>query len=184
MTASYDIASSFKEFIVKNGVISTAASITIGFATATFVKSFVADVVMPLIFLVIVGGVSKVNKSSGTFISQFLSSKEFKFTNFVSELITWILIVVAAFMVLDLVVRKTLGNAPITSAPPTVFGPPTRALNIPAVVTVPVQGQQPAMPNAGHAAVIAPVPVKPGAVKEEYEAAPYAGGLSSFASPW
>jgi large-conductance mechanosensitive channel len=106
-----DIRSSFKDFIVKNGVVSTAASITIGFATATFVKSFVADVIMPVIFLIIVSGVSHVNKGTSKFFSQFLANKEFHFTNFVSELVTWIMIILAAFLILDLVVRKTLAKS-------------------------------------------------------------------------
>lgn len=115
-----DMTSNFKEFIVKNGVVSTAASITIGFASATFIKSFVADVIMPLVFIVIVGGLKHVNKETSRFFSQFLSSKELRFTNFASELVTWVLIIVAAFLVLDLVVRKTLGKHP-NALPPPVF---------------------------------------------------------------
>ena len=152
-----EIAASFKEFLVKNGVISTAASITIGFATATFIKSFVADVVMPLVFLLAVGGVGKLNKATGNFISQFLADKEFKFTNFVSEAITWLLIIGASFLVLDMFVRKTLG--PKTVASPTthnVFAPPSAPLAVAAPAPAPV------------------LPTKPIQVREEYDG--YTGG--------
>lgn len=116
----YDFTSSFKEFMVKNGILATAASITIGFATATFVKSFVADVVMPLVFLILVGGTSRISKDTGNFFSRFLASKEFRFTNFASEMITWVLIILSAYLVLEMV-RKYLKyqnvSAPIQSNP-------------------------------------------------------------------
>lgn len=108
------ISHSFKDFIVKNGVVSTTAGITIGFATVTFVKSLVADVVMPLIFMVIVGGLKSIDKDSSKFFSQFLANKEFRFTNFVSELITWILIIVSAFVCIMLIVR-TMGPSPVSA---------------------------------------------------------------------
>lgn len=126
---------SFKSFLASNGVISTAAGITIGFATATFVKSFVADVIMPLIFLMVVNIVSRINKKGGSFFEKFLANKEFRFTNFVSEFITWILIIVAAFLILDLFVRKYLvaQNVPATGG--NVFAPPPAA--VPSVVPPP-----------------------------------------------
>lgn len=123
------MTSNFKDFLVKNGIVSTAASITIGFATATFIKSFVADVIMPLIFLVIVGGLKHVNSDMGRFLSSFLSSKEMRFTNFASELVTWVLVVVAAFLVLDLVVRATIGKQPAMVKAP--FGPPAQPMPMP-----------------------------------------------------
>ena len=94
--------SSFKDFITNNGIIATTAGITIGFATATFVKSFVADVVLPVFFLLLVKGTGKVSSSTSGFFSKFLSNKEFLFTNFISEFVTWILVVLAAWLILDL----------------------------------------------------------------------------------
>ena len=115
---------SFKTFLAGNGVISTAAGITIGFATATFVKSFVADVIMPLIFLLLVNVVSRINKKGGSFFEKFLANKEFRFTNFVSEFVTWILIIIAAFLILDLFVRKYLVAQNVQStASGNVFAP-------------------------------------------------------------
>lgn len=107
--------SSFKSFIVDNGVLSTTAGITIGFATATFVKSFVADVILPIIFLIMVKATGKVSKDTSGFFSRFLSKKEFMFTNFISETITWLLIVLVAFLVLDAVYVHYIKNKPIIS---------------------------------------------------------------------
>ena len=97
--------SSFKDFITNNGIIATTAGITIGFATATFVKSFVADVVLPVFFLLLVKGTGKVSSSTSRFFSKSLSNKEFLFTNFISEFVTWILVVLAAWLILDLVYK-------------------------------------------------------------------------------
>lgn len=182
MQAGYEIAQNFKEFIVKNGVVSTAAAITIGFATATLVKSIVSDVIMPVIFLLLVRGVGRLNRNVGGFFAQFLATKHFRFTNFVSEAITWVLIVMAAFLVLDLVVRKTLGNAVTSPAPQNVFSPAQPAVAIPAVVTVPMSGGN-VSPSAGNAAVVttpvvAPMGMPSSGVKEEYGPAP-----SSWGSP-
>lgn len=166
-----EIAASFKEFLVKNGVVSTAASITIGFATATFIKSFVADVVMPLVFLLAVSGVGRLNKATGNFISQFLADKEFKFTNFVSEAITWVLIIGASFLVLDLFVRKTLGSK--TAAPTiqqhNIFSAP---------VTIP---SAPLAPVAPPASMPQPMANKP-QVREEYGG--YAGNSGQQFAMW
>ncbi len=94
---------SFSKFVADNGILAASAGITIGFATATFVKSFVADVIMPLIFLAILA----VNKNASGFVGKFLASTNLRFTNFVSELITWILIVLTVFFIINLI-RKQL----------------------------------------------------------------------------
>jgi len=88
---------SFKDFIVKNGIIATTAGITIGFATSTFVKSFVSDIIMPTIFTILVKSIGK-----KTFFAEYLQSKNFRLTNFISELVTWVLVVLAAWLVLGI----------------------------------------------------------------------------------
>lgn len=95
--------SDFKSFLINNGVISVTAGITMGIATATFVKSFVADIILPVIFLVLVKGSSTVSKDASGFFSKFLSKKDFLFVNFISELITWVLIVMTALIILKVV---------------------------------------------------------------------------------
>ena len=110
---------SFSDFVANNGILAAAAGITIGFATATFVKSLVSDIIIPVIFLVIVS----ISKNTGGFVSKFLNSKELRFTNFVSELITWVLIVVAAYLVID-AIRRNIKSKAMTQvqAPAAVMG--------------------------------------------------------------
>ena len=106
--------SDFKSFLVNNGVIASTAGITIGFATATFVKSLVADIVLPSIFLLISKGSGVVSKD-GSFLTKFLAKKEYMFTNFISETITWIFIVLTAFFLLNFFYDHYIKNKPIIS---------------------------------------------------------------------
>lgn len=107
--------SDFKSYLVQNGVIPVTAGITIGFATVTFIKSLVADLVLPLVFLVIVKGTGAVSKDASGFFGRFLTKKDFLFTNFVSELITWLLIVVVALVILNAVYVHYIQNKPFIS---------------------------------------------------------------------
>lgn len=107
--------SDFKSFLVDNGVIATTAGITIGWATASFVKSMVADVILPVIFLIIVKGSGIVSKEGSGFFGRFLSKKEFMFTNFISETITWIVIVLTAFFILNFFYVHYIQNKPLVS---------------------------------------------------------------------
>jgi large-conductance mechanosensitive channel len=113
--------SSFKDFITNNGILATTAGITIGFATASFVKSFVADVILPIIFLMLVKGTGKVSTTTSSFFGKFLSNKEFMFANFMSELVTWISIVLIAWLVLS-IVHKYIVSKEITM--PVMHGNP------------------------------------------------------------
>jgi len=105
--------SDFKSFLVDNGIIAVTAGITIGFATATFVKSFVADVILPVIFLVFVKGSSTVSKGAAGFFAKFLEKKEFLYVNFVSEAITWLLIVLCTFWLLSVVHKHYIQRKPV-----------------------------------------------------------------------
>lgn len=107
------MSESFKSFLTNNGIISSAAAITVGFSTATFVKSFVADIVLPLFFMLLVKGTGKVSSQTSNFFARFLSNKEFLFANFISELVTWVLIILSAWLVIDLVYRYIIDQKPI-----------------------------------------------------------------------
>jgi large-conductance mechanosensitive channel len=163
-------ANSFKDFIMQNGIIPVAASITIGFATATFVKSFVSDLFMPAIFMVIANSIGRMSPAMSTFVTKFLSAKQFGFMHFVSELITWILIVLAAFLILDLVVRKYfVKNTPPSPAPSQIMNPfkPVTAAPTP-TVTVPTATAPMMMPPSPVVMAPSPMMQHQGAVKEEY----------------
>lgn len=111
------MSTSFSQFIAENGIIATTAGIVIGFSTATFIKSLVADVIMPLIFLVLVRSAGK----NASFFTKYLSNKDLMLTNFLSEFITWVLILIFAWVVLGLA-YKYLSDIKVKIPP--VFGQP------------------------------------------------------------
>lgn len=103
-------ATDFKNFMLKNNLVITAAAITIGIASASFIKSFVGSILMPSVYFVI-GKIilqnfhKKLYKTVGDI---FGDKADFDFDTFVKDLLTWIFIVIAAYFIMDFVVRRWL----------------------------------------------------------------------------
>jgi|UniRef100_A0A6C0BHJ1 large-conductance mechanosensitive channel len=98
----------FKDFLIRNGIVTTAAAITIGIASATFIKAFVTDILMPACYF-IVGKVILQNVSNRMYKSVtdiFGDKVNFDFDGFAQDLITWIFIVIGAFLIIEYVVRR------------------------------------------------------------------------------
>jgi large-conductance mechanosensitive channel len=89
----------------KSQIIGLTAGVTLGFATVNFVKALIADLIIPLMVMVFVSGTGKFSKSTSHFFQQFLSSKGFRFANFTSELVTWLLIIVVVVVIYKAVER-------------------------------------------------------------------------------
>lgn len=100
----------FKKFMMKNNIVITAAAITIGIASAAFIKSFVGSILMPSVYLVI-GKIILQNLNNKLYKSVtdiFGDKVDFDFDSFIKDLVTWIFIVVAAYFIMDFVVRRWL----------------------------------------------------------------------------
>ena len=112
----------FKNFIISNGVVTAAVAITIGIATASFVKAIVADIMMPVVYIVI-----------GRYMLKHVSSKAFskltqlfedrstlRLDEFFKDFLTWIFIILGAYILLNFFVKKWfLGHDDSKSPPPT-----------------------------------------------------------------
>ena len=81
----------FKEFIVENRLVGTAAGVTIGVTTKDVIQSLVGDIVIPFFYLILFQftGVEKIELLPG--------KTTFDFTSFSRQFITWILSVIAIF---------------------------------------------------------------------------------------
>lgn len=75
---------SMRSFLIENGIVAAAGGITIGYATLKIIKSGVEDLLVPLI------------------LRRGVLDFGFKF---VSELVTWIFIVLVTFSILNSVYR-------------------------------------------------------------------------------
>lgn len=83
----------------KSMIIIITTAIIIGNAAVTFVKSLVADLVMPILFKVFSAG------TGSNFAKKFLADNGFKYMHFVAELVSFIVMVLVVWM-LYVVVKK------------------------------------------------------------------------------
>ena len=82
--------SQFKDFIVDNRLVGTAAGVTIGVTTKELIQSFVGDIVIPFFYVIAFQfGIEKIELLPG--------KTAFDFTSFFRQVITWILSVIAIF---------------------------------------------------------------------------------------
>ena len=135
----------YRDFLISNNVLTTAAGISFGQATLQLIKSFVADMLMPLIYMAFLGlggmatkasvwrgsgggkgkGKGKGKGEAGTaatagFLTSVLVHKELRFANFIAEVITYVLILLTAYILITYVFRRYVGKAATsanTSAP-------------------------------------------------------------------
>jgi large-conductance mechanosensitive channel len=126
----------FKNFIISNGVVTATVAITIGIATASFIKAIVADLMMPGFYIVF-----------GNYILQHVSAKAFKkmtqlfedrsiinLDAFFKEFITWIFIILGSYVLLNFIVNKWfLGNNDVLSPSANVNPIPYYASSFPMV---------------------------------------------------
>lgn len=115
--SAYISPTDFKDYIIKNNFVVTAAAITIGISSATFIKSFVGNLLMPSVYFVI----GKIilqnvnNKLYKTVTDIFGDKASFDLDNFFKELLTWIFIVIGVYLILEFVIRKWLLKATTTN---------------------------------------------------------------------
>ena len=101
----------FKAFLQNNNVIPTASAMTFGVATVAFVKAFVADCLLPLVYL----SISMVTRRKLRFLDKLMVNKELRFSNFVAEFITYIAILASCFLLLNYVFKRlTYGTTTTT----------------------------------------------------------------------
>ena len=89
-----------KQFIVDNGIIGTAAGVCIAVSTKDTIQSFVGDVIMPAIYLLLV------TMNSTYFSKSLLGKHTIDFPKFLNQFISWIFVVIMTF----LFVRIAFGN--------------------------------------------------------------------------
>jgi large-conductance mechanosensitive channel len=77
-------------------IIYNAAALAIGMATLGLIKSSISDFIMPILFLIFVNGTKNISRGTAAFFQKVLTNKELRFTNFITEVLTWVLVVVIA----------------------------------------------------------------------------------------
>lgn len=103
-----NIVDDFKGFLVHDGIISIASGIILGISTTTFLKSLVLYVMLPALYMLLFNWVYFVAPSLEKNISAVYRFTSFDLLHFFQELITWIITVVATFLVLEFIVRRRI----------------------------------------------------------------------------
>jgi len=118
MNAINDIANpnalrnNMKKFIIDNGIIGTAAGVSIAIATKDVVQSFVNDIIMPSIYLLLI-------TMNIPYFSKTISSKHsVDFTHFINQFVSWIFITIITFLFVKLAFGSLFGTNGDAHTPP------------------------------------------------------------------
>ena len=97
------LRNNMKKFIVDNGIIGTAAGVCIALATKDVVQSFVNDIIMPTIYLLLI-------TMNASYFSKTLSSKHsVDFPHFINQFVSWIFITIITFLFVKIAFGSLFG---------------------------------------------------------------------------
>jgi len=92
-----------KKFIIDNGIIGTAAGVSIALVTKDVIQSLVGDIIIPGICVILLGLNIK-------YVSSCLPGKtNFDITNFIKQFISWIFVIVITFLFIKIAFNSLLG---------------------------------------------------------------------------
>jgi len=94
----------FKKFILENGIVGTAAGVTVGVASTNLILSLSGDIIMPSIILFL----QTMNLKS---LKHYLPTGKSKldFENFFKNIISWILILLLSYAFVKVTFNYLLG---------------------------------------------------------------------------
>ena len=98
----------FKDFVVRNGIITTAAGIAIGISSTLFIKNTTHDIILPLTFFIFVKWIKYFSPATEHWLRQGFTNTKFLWAKFFQELLTWVFMTLMAFIILEYFVRRYL----------------------------------------------------------------------------
>ena len=116
----------FKQFLVANNVLAIAAGIAFGQATLQLIRSFVGDIALPSLYASVMALLRLVRMGSIADADAGLRP-----ANFATEIVTYVLIVLTAFLLISKVFRRMVYNDDVAVAlnsPPPLSPPPLSPL--------------------------------------------------------
>lgn len=100
-----DMKEQLKQFIINNGIIGTSAGVCIALVTKDVIQSLVADIVIPVIILVL----SLLKLKVLINILPKKDKSEINIVNFINQLITWFLVIIITFLFIQYSIKYLLG---------------------------------------------------------------------------
>jgi large-conductance mechanosensitive channel len=92
----------FSSFIVDNGVVGTAAGVSIAIATKELITSFVGDILIPTIYIILI----HINKN---FVSFLPTKTKIEGLQFIHNFTTWFFVIVITYLFVRLFFNNFLG---------------------------------------------------------------------------
>ena len=92
----------FSKFIVDNGIAGTAAGVSIAVSTKELITSFVGDILIPLIYILLI----RINVTS---VKILPAHAQINGMTFVQHFITWVLVIVITFLFIQYFFNNILG---------------------------------------------------------------------------
>jgi len=109
----------FKQFIVSNGIIGTAAGVIIAYAAWDLIKSLVGDVILPCLYFICIHPWLQNIEMVSIF---FAPIEKIDFPNFTKTLISFIIMIVIAFFSIHYITLNWITETP-TFGPASSLGP-------------------------------------------------------------
>jgi len=108
MSSVFDLEN-FKKFVIDNNLVSYATSWVVAVAATTLIRSTVGDLFLPSVYLLIVFLLNKtgfpVEKETSTgILSIFEKVKKINLSNFLNELISFIIIIIILYYIITFVI--------------------------------------------------------------------------------
>ena len=92
----------FAKFVVDNGIAGTAAGVSIAISTKDVITSFVGDILIPLIYLLMI----RVNVNAAKILSNHTKLNGIAF---VQQFITWMFVIIITFVFIQYFFNNFLG---------------------------------------------------------------------------
>ena len=92
-----------KKFILENNIIGTCAGVSIALVTKDAIQSFVGDIIIPFIYILLI----KLNIKSLTAILPDKSNLNIR--NFIKEVVSWIFVIIITFLFIKIAFMSLLG---------------------------------------------------------------------------
>lgn len=105
--APTQIGSDLKSFLIQNNILTTMAAVTMAFSTGTMIRSLVADIILPGIYFLIL---SRVKVVSSVISGAFAPISHVNIDNFLKEILSWIVVIIVTFILIEYVVRRYFFN--------------------------------------------------------------------------
>ena len=109
-----------KKFILDNGIIGTAAGVSIALVTKDVIQSLVGDIIIPGICIILI------NLNFKYLTSCLPGTTQLDITHFIKQFISWIFVIIITFLFIKIAFNNLLG---IKSTQPTPTKPITQEIH-------------------------------------------------------